>query len=330
MKILITGAAGFIGFHSCLKFLKNGYSVVGIDNLNNYYDVKIKKDRIKYIENNYNNKKNFNFFKMDLCNYKKIDKLFKKQKFDYVLNLAAQAGVRHSLTHPFAYINSNLLGFFNLIQLSKNYKVKHFIYASTSSVYGGNKKMPFSENDNTDIPLQLYAATKKSNELIAHSYSHLYKLQTSGLRFFTVYGPWGRPDMALFSFVKNILQNKKINIFNNGNHSRDFTYIDDIVNGIYKISVNHKKIYKKSKNFYQIFNIGRGKSEKLMHFINEIEKNLKIKSKKNFLPLQKGDVIKTYSNTSKLVKYFNYKPKVSIKIGIKNFINWYLSYYKLK
>ena len=178
-----------------------------------------------------------------------------------------------------------------------------FIYASTSSVYGGNKKMPFSENDNTDIPLQLYAATKKSNELIAHSYSHLYKLQTSGLRFFTVYGPWGRPDMALFSFVKNILQNKKIKIFNNGNHSRDFTYIDDIVYVIYKISVNHKKIYKKSKKFHQIFNIGRGKSEKLMDFINEIEKNLKIKSKKTFLPLQKGDVIKTYSNTSKLFKY---------------------------
>jgi len=330
MKILITGAAGFIGFHSCLKFLKNGYSVVGIDNLNNYYDVKIKKDRIKYIKNKYKYKKNFNFLKIDLCNYQKIDSLFKKQRFDYVLNLAAQAGVRHSLTHPFAYINSNLLGFFNLIQLSKNHKVKHFIYASTSSVYGGNKKMPFSENDNTDIPLQLYAATKKSNELIAHSYSHLYKLQTSGLRFFTVYGPWGRPDMALFSFVKNILQNKKIKIFNNGYHSRDFTYIDDIVNGIYKISINHKKIYKKSKNFHQIFNIGRGKSEKLMDFINEIEKNLKIKSKKIFLPLQKGDVIKTYSNTSKLIKYFNYKPKVSIKIGIKNFINWYLDYYKLK
>ena len=209
MKILITGAAGFIGFHSCLKFLKNGYSVVGIDNLNNYYDVKIKKDRIKYIKNKYKYKKNFNFLKIDLCNYQKIDSLFKKQRFDYVLNLAAQAGVRHSLTHPFAYINSNLLGFFNLIQLSKNHKVKHFIYASTSSVYGGNKKMPFSENDNTDIPLQLYAATKKSNELIAHSYSHLYKLQTSGLRFFTVYGPWEDPIWLYLVLLKTFYKIRK-------------------------------------------------------------------------------------------------------------------------
>ncbi len=329
MKILITGAAGFIGFHSCLKFLKQGHSIVGIDNLNNYYDVKLKKERIKNIEDKYKNKRKFLFLKLDLCNYKKINKIFKKQKFDYVLHLAAQAGVRYSLTNPNAYIDSNILGFFNLIQLSKNYKIKHFTYASTSSVYGGNKKMPFSEEHNTDNPLQLYAATKKSNELIAHSYSYLFKLQTTGIRFFTVYGPWGRPDMALFKFVKNILEKRSIEIFNNGKHSRDFTYIDDIVNGIYKITINPKKIYKKSKNLHQIFNIGRGNSEDLMDFINEIEKNLKIKSKKVFLPLQKGDVIKTYSNTSKLFKFFNYKPKVSIKVGIKNFISWYLDYYKI-
>ncbi len=329
MKILITGAAGFIGFHSCLKFLKQGHSIVGIDNLNNYYDVKLKKERIKNIEDKYKNKRKFLFLKLDLCNYKKINKIFKKQKFDYVLHLAAQAGVRYSLTNPNAYIDSNILGFFNLIQLSKNYKIKHFTYASTSSVYGGNKKMPFSEEHNTDKPLQLYAATKKSNELIAHSYSYLFKLQTTGIRFFTVYGPWGRPDMALFKFVKNILEKRSIEIFNNGKHSRDFTYIDDIVNGIYKITINPKKIYKKSKNLHQIFNIGRGNSEDLMDFINEIEKNLKIKSKKVFLPLQKGDVIKTYSNTSKLFKFFNYKPKVSIKVGIKNFISWYLDYYKI-
>ena len=326
MKILITGAAGFIGFHACIKFLNEGFTVIGVDNLNSYYDVELKKNRIKEIKKN--KKRKFNFIKLDLKNFDKLEKIFKKNKFDFVLHLAAQAGVRYSLINPFSYLDSNIIGFFNVLQLSKNFKIRHFTYASTSSVYGGNKKMPFSEKDNTDIPLQLYAATKKSNELIAYSYSHLFKLKTTGLRFFTVYGPWGRPDMALFKFVKNIIQKKPINIFNNGKHSRDFTYVDDIVQGIYRIIVSKNKNSKK-KIPYQVFNIGRGKSEKLMDFIKEIENNLKIKSKKKFLPLQKGDVEKTYADTSKLFKNFNYKPKISIKIGIKNFVNWYTRYYKI-
>ena len=326
MKILITGAAGFIGFHACIKFLNEGFTVIGVDNLNSYYDVELKKNRIKEIKKN--KKRKFNFIKLDLKNFDKLEKIFKKNKFDFVLHLAAQAGVRYSLINPFSYLDSNIIGFFNVLQLSKNFKIRHFTYASTSSVYGGNKKMPFSEKDNTDIPLQLYAATKKSNELIAYSYSHLFKLKTTGLRFFTVYGPWGRPDMALFKFVKNIIQKKPIDIFNNGKHSRDFTYVDDIVQGIYRIIVSKNKNSKK-KIPYQIFNIGRGKSEKLMDFIKEIENNLKIKSKKKFLPLQKGDVEKTYADTSKLFKNFNYKPKISIKIGIKNFVNWYTRYYKI-
>ena len=331
MKILITGAAGFIGFHSCIKFLNEGFTVTGIDNLNSYYDVELKKNRIKEIKKGLikkKQKKKFNFIKLDLKNYDKLEKIFTKNKFDFVLHLAAQAGVRYSLINPFSYLDSNIIGFFNVLQLSKNSKIKHFTYASTSSVYGGNKKMPFSEKDNTDIPLQLYAATKKSNELIAYSYSHLFKLKTTGLRFFTVYGPWGRPDMALFKFVKNIIKKKHIDIFNNGKHSRDFTYVDDIVQGIYKIIVSKNK-NSNQKTPYQVFNIGRGKSEKLMDFIKEIENNLKIKSKKKFLPLQKGDVEKTYANTSKLFKNFNYKPKVPIKKGIKNFINWYIKYYKI-
>ena len=326
MKILITGAAGFIGFHACIKFLNEGFTVIGVDNLNSYYDVELKKNRIKEIKKN--KKRKFNFIKLDLKNFDKLEKIFKKNKFDFVLHLAAQAGVRYSLINPFSYLDSNIIGFFNVLQLSKNFKIRHFTYASTSSVYGGNKKMPFSEKDNTDIPLQLYAATKKSNELIAYSYSHLFKLKTTGLRFFTVYGPWGRPDMALFKFVKNIIQKKPIDIFNNGKHSRDFTYVDDIVQGIYRIIVSKNKNSKK-KIPYQVFNIGRGKSEKLMDFIKEIENNLKIKSKKKFLPLQKGDVEKTYADTSKLFKNFNYKPKISIKIGIKNFVNWYTRYYKI-
>tara|TARA_Y200000002_G_scaffold308997_1_gene265377 strand:- start:302 stop:1291 length:990 start_codon:yes stop_codon:yes gene_type:complete len=327
MKILITGAAGFIGYHCSLKFLEKGYNVVGIDNLNSYYDVNLKKNRIKDINKKIKNKNKFKFIKEDIKNLKKIENIFVKNKFDYVLNLAAQAGVRYSLIDPFSYIDSNLIGFFNLLHLSKNYKVKHFVYASTSSVYGGNTKMPFSEIHNTDIPLQLYAATKKSNELMAHSYSHLFKLRSTGLRFFTVYGPWGRPDMALFKFVKNIILKKKIEIFNNGKHSRDFTYIDDIVEGVFRIT----KTKNSTKNIpHQIFNIGKGKSEKLMDFITEIEKNLKTKSKKKFLPMQKGDVEKTFANTTKLLKLAKYKPKVSIKEGIKKFVNWYIKYYKIK
>ena len=326
MKILITGAAGFIGFHCCIKFLQKNYDVVGIDNINKYYDPKIKKDRIKEVKK-IDKKKKFKFQKLDIQNYQDLSTLFKKNNFDYVLHLAAQAGVRYSISNPKIYIKSNINGFFNIIDLSKKFKLKHFVYASTSSVYGANKKIPFSESDFTDKPLQLYAATKKSNELIAHSYSNLFNLRTTGLRFFTVYGPWGRPDMALFKFVKNILERKEISIFNYGKHARDFTYIDDIVNGIFKI-INTKK--PKSKNFFQIYNIGRGKSENLKKFIYEIEKNLKLKSKKKFLPLQSGDVIQTFSNSKSLAKNFNYKPKISIKKGIKEFVRWYLKYFKYK
>lgn len=335
-KILITGAAGFIGFHVCLKLLRLGKKVIGLDNLNTYYDPNLKISRLKILQKN----KNFTFKKINLQDEKKLKKIFQKNKIEKVVNLAAQAGVRYSLINPKSYIDTNISGFFNLIDLSRKYKIKHFIYASTSSVYGLSKKMPFKESSTTDHPIQLYAATKKSNELIAHSYSYIYKLPTTGLRFFTVYGPWGRPDMALFKFTKNILSNKKIEIFNFGDHSRDFTYIDDIVQGIVK-SIN--KIPKTNKNFkflnpklgestapFTIYNIGNGKKVKLMKYVSEIEKYLNKDAKKKYKKLQKGDIQDTHSNLQKIKKNLGYKSKTSIKIGIKNFLNWYLRYYKIK
>ena len=237
-KILITGSAGFIGFHVCKTFLKNNYSVCGIDNLNDYYDVKLKKDRTNFLKNKF---KNYKFIKIDISNKKSLEKLFKIKRFDTVINLAAQAGVRYSIKNPDAYVKSNLQGFCNLIELSTKYKIKHFVYASTSSVYGMNQKQPLSEKDNVDHPIQFYAATKRSNELIAHAYSHLFNLPTTGLRFFTVYGPWGRPDMALFLFTKNILKNKPIEIFNNGDHIRDFTYVDDVAKSVFYVSKKKTK-----------------------------------------------------------------------------------------
>tara|TARA_Y100001970_G_C14259925_1_gene879561 strand:- start:16826 stop:17794 length:969 start_codon:yes stop_codon:yes gene_type:complete len=317
--LIITGSAGFIGFHLSLKLLKKGYKVIGIDNLNNYYDVDLKKDRNKILKKY----KNFEFRKTDIKDSKGLNKIFKNKKIYCVIHLAAQAGVRYSLINPKSYIDNNIIGFFNVLEVLKKHKVKKFIYASTSSIYGLQKKFPLKEKFNTDNPIQLYAATKKSNEVMAASYSHLYKISTIGLRFFTVYGPWGRPDMALFKFTKNILRGKRIDIFNKGKHVRDFTYVEDIVNGICKIIVN-KRINLGSK----VYNIGNGKKISLMKYIELIEKNLRKKSKKRFLPLQKGDVIKTHSDTSSLKKDYDYYPNTSVEKGVKKFIEWYISYFK--
>ena len=318
-KYLITGSAGFIGFHLSKKLLSEGFTVIGVDNLNNYYDQKLKKNRNKILEKY----TNYKFNKIDIKNYSKLESIFKKNKFDCIINLAAQAGVRYSLINPKSYIENNVVGFFNVIDLTKKYKVKNIIYASTSSIYGIQSKFPIKENFDTSNPTQLYAATKKSNEVIAASYSKLYNINTIGLRFFTVYGPWGRPDMAPIKFTKNIIQGKSIEVFNRGKHSRDFTFVEDIVDGIFKIIKKKKKV---SKN--KIYNIGNGKKVSLIEFIKLIEKNLNKKAKKKFLPLQKGDVFKTHSSTKLLKKDYGYVSKTSINNGVKKFINWYLSYYQ--
>tara|TARA_Y100000590_G_scaffold219797_1_gene248863 strand:- start:247 stop:1215 length:969 start_codon:yes stop_codon:yes gene_type:complete len=318
-KYLITGSAGFIGFHLSKKLLSGGSTVIGVDNLNNYYDQNLKKNRNKILKKY----KNYKFKKIDIKNYKKLESVFKKNKFECIINLAAQVGVRYSLINPKSYIDNNIIGFFNVIDLTKKYKVKDIIYASSSSIYGVQSKFPIKENFDTSSPTQLYAATKKSNEVIAASYSKLYNINTIGLRFFTVYGPWGRPDMAPIKFAKNIIKGKPIEVFNKGKHSRDFTFVDDIVDGIFKIIKKRKKV---SKN--KIYNIGNGKKISLIEYIKLIEKNLNKKAKKKFLPLQKGDVIKTHSSTKLLKKDFGYIPKTSVGNGVKKFINWYLSYYK--
>ena len=336
MTILITGSAGFIGFHVSKALLKNKKRVIGIDNINNYYDTKIKKDRLKNLQ--IEGRKNFTFYKIDISNYKNLENIFKKEKIKYVINLAAQAGVRYSISNPDKYISSNIVGFFNVIELSKKYKIKHLVYASTSSVYGDRYNLPLKEFYPATNPIQLYAATKRSNELIAHSYSHLFNLPTTGIRFFTVYGPWGRPDMALFKFTKSILNNKKIEVFNYGKHSRDFTYIDDIVKGILlilnKIPKKNNASYNKRETLstaaFDIYNIGNSKRVNLKNYIKEIEKNLNIKSKKKYLKLQPGDIKDTLSSTIKLNKATGYKANVDFKEGVKRFINWYLSYYKVK
>ena len=320
MSILVTGAAGFIGYHLIEKTLNKNKDVIGIDNINSYYDIKLKKDRIKNLKKN----KKFLFYKTDLSNYKKINNIVKKNNIKIIIHLAAQAGVRYSIKNTRSYFKSNLEGFFNILEVSRHNKIKHLIYASTSSVYGDSKKFPLNENDRTDQPLSFYAATKKSNEVMAHSYSYIYNLPCTGVRFFTVYGPFGRPDMALFKFTKNIINNHPIELYNNGNHLRDFTYVDDIVDGIYSL------INKQSKKTipYEIFNIGNGTSKKLLDYLKHIEKNLNKISKTKKLPLQVGDIIKTHSNINKLKKYTGYKPKTSIKIGISRFIKWYKDYYR--
>ena len=316
---LVTGSAGFIGFHLSLRLLKKGYRVIGLDNYNKYYDVKLKKDRNKILKKF----SNYKFIKIDIKRFKKLESILKNKKIHAIIHLAAQAGVRYSLKNPRSYIDNNILGYFNILEIAKKKKIKKFIYASTSSIYGIQKKFPLKESLNTDNPIQLYAATKKSNEVIATSYSNLYKIDTVGLRFFTVYGPWGRPDMALFKFTKNIIEGKPIEVFNKGRHIRDFTYVDDIVAGIFKIIVS-----KKSNFGSKIFNIGNGKKVKLLKYIKLIEKNLKKKAKKRFLKLQKGDVIKTHSDTNLLKKNYNYYPKTEVNYGIKKFIEWYISYFK--
>lgn len=321
MKILITGAAGFIGYFISKKLLSSNKTIIGIDNLNEYYDVKIKQDRIKNLKN-YNN---FQFIKIDLGDFKKLDNLFKKYEIKYVIHLAAQAGVRYSIKNPNIYFKNNIEGFFNILELSRKYKIKHLIFASTSSVYGNSKEFPLKESENTDKPLSFYAATKKSNEIMAHSYSNIYKIPSTAVRFFTVYGPFGRPDMALFKFTNKILNNKEINLFNNGKHIRDFTYIDDIISGLLKL------INKPSKKTipYQVYNIGNGNPQKLIKYLRAIEKNLNKKAKIKNLPLQKGDVIKTHADIKLINKKVNYNSNTEIDEGIKIFIEWYKNYYNL-
>ncbi len=327
--ILVTGCAGFIGFHTTKKLLSKKYTVVGIDNLNNYYDKSLKKSRLKEIlRYSKINKKKFIFFKNDINNRKSIYKLFKRFKFYKVFHLAAQAGVRNSINKPYDYFSTNLFGFCNILDNCKSFKIKHFIFASSSSVYGNENKFPYKETPASgDRPIQLYAATKRSNEILAYSYSHLYKMKITGLRFFTVYGPWGRPDMAIFKFTKKILENEDIEIYNHGNHFRDFTYIDDIVDGVIKSSFRKDLKNKKLSTNLEILNIGYGSPVKLMNCINLIEKHLGKKAKKKFVTIQKGDMHKTFASTKKIKKLLNYKTKVNLNEGIKRFVLWYKNYY---
>lgn len=334
-KILVTGSSGFIGFHLSELLLKNNYQVVGIDNMNDYYDIKIKEGRLELLKKY----SNFIFYKIDLKDKKDIDNLFEKYRFDYVINLAAQAGVRYSIENPYAYVDSNLIGFINILEACRHYPVKHLLYASSSSVYGGNKVTPFSTEHQVDHPVSLYAATKKSNELMAHTYSHLYKIPTTGLRFFTVYGPWGRPDMAYFSFTESILNDKPINVFNQGKMERDFTYIDDIVEGIYRLLPLAPKANlewdetkdKLSESFapYKIYNIGNNKPVQLETFISVLEDKIGKKAVRNYMEMQPGDVVRTYADTSDLEKTIDFKPSTSIEEGMEKFTNWYKEFYKI-
>ena len=332
MKIIVTGSSGFIGFHVSKKLLGSGNKVHGIDSMNNYYDVKLKKARLAILKKY----KNFSFSKVKIENSKDLGKAFKKFKPTIVIHLAAQAGVRYSIEKPRVYMDSNIIGTYNIIEIAKRLNVKHLIMASSSSVYGANKKIPFKELDKTETQMSIYAATKKSNESMAHAYSNIWKIPITMVRFFTVYGPWGRPDMALFKFTRGILNNKKIDVYNNGKMYRDFTYINDVVNGINLLisKVPSTKQLGKYKNDslspiapFRILNIGNTKKVFLLNFIKEIEKVLGKKAKRNYMPLQKGDVKQTLSDTSLLKKITNYNPKTNFKTGIRNFLDWYLEYY---
>jgi UDP-glucuronate 4-epimerase len=332
-SVLVTGAAGFIGFHLSRRLIAEKISVIGIDNLNDYYDVQLKKDRLAQITDN----PNFTFYKIDLSDASALNDLFEKNTIQKVVNLAAQAGVRYSLTNPNAYLQSNVTGFVNLLECAKKFSIDHFVFASSSSVYGANTNMPFSVHDNVDHPISLYAATKKSNELIAHSYSHIYQLPCTGLRFFTVYGPWGRPDMALFIFTKAITEGKPINVFNHGKMRRDFTYIDDIVEGVFRVI--HKQPEPNdqwdgkqpdpgtSYAPYRIYNIGNNRPVELMHFIEVLERFIGKKAQKNFMDLQAGDVVETYANIDDLAFAVGFQPETRIDVGIRHFVDWYKSYY---
>lgn len=350
MRILVTGTAGFIGFHLAKRLLERGDEVVGIDVINDYYDVNLKYARLEEsgipramiaYNQTVNSIKysNYTFIKLDITDKKKMMKLFDTYQFDAVCNLAAQAGVRHSLTHPESYIDSNINGFLNVLECCRHAKIKHLLYASSSSVYGLNKKMPFSVNNNVDHPASLYAVSKKCNELMAHAYSHLFSIPNTALRFFTVYGPWGRPDMALFLFTKAILEGKPIEIFNNGQMSRDFTYIDDIIEGIVRVIDKPAELNANwdslkpdpasSKVPYRVFNIGRGNPVNLLEFVEEIEASVGCIAEKVYLPMQDGDVSDTWADISDLKNELNYTPQTSVREGVGNFINWYKNYYNV-
>ena len=333
-KILITGTAGFIGYHLAKKISHENNIIIGLDNINSYYSESLKIDRLKDSGFSTNQVlkwdtlisskkyKNYSFIRMNLEEKNKLNKLFKKNKFDLVIHLAAQAGVRYSLENPDAYIQSNIVGFVNILEACKKYSVKKIVYASSSSVYGNNNKIPFSETDNVDHPVSLYAATKKSNELLAHTYSHLYGIKTIGLRFFTVYGPWGRPDMAYYSFSKAIKNKKKIKVFNNGNMERDFTYIDDVVDAIFLLLNNSHS----NKKNHSILNIGNNNPEQIMDFINILEKKLDQKAILEFSSMQKGDVYRTYADITEINKIIDFKPLYSLEDGLSNFIRWFKEY----
>jgi len=333
-KILVTGAVGFIGFHLSSHLCNQGYEVVGIDNMNDYYEVTLKQGRLDLLLEI----DGFRFIKMDLTETNSINDLFNKEQFDYVIHLAAQAGVRYSIENPNAYIESNIVGFMNILEACRHNPVKHLLYASSSSVYGGNKKIPFSTEDSVDHPVSLYAATKKSNELMAHAYSHLYHIPTTGLRFFTVYGPWGRPDMAYFLFAKAIVNKEPIKVFNQGKMERDFTYVDDIVEGISKLLekppvensqwTDQEGKMSESSAPYKIYNIGNNQPVKLDHFIRVIEDTLGVEAEKQYMEMQPGDVPKTYADVNDLEEAIGFKPQTSIEEGIKSFIDWYKEFYK--
>lgn len=335
MKILVTGAAGFIGSHACLRLLDRGEDVLGLDDLNDYYDVSLKQARLARLTRY----PNFRFFQMDVADRPAMADLFAKEQPRRVLHLAAQAGVRYSLKNPHAYIDSNLVGFTNILEGCRHHAVEHLAYASSSSVYGGNSKLPFSEHDNIDHPVSLYAASKKANELMAHTYSHLFALPTTGLRFFTVYGPWGRPDMALFLFTKSILAKRPIDVFNNGQMIRDFTYIDDIVEGVIRVldkPATANAGYRSetpdpatSSAPYRVFNIGNNQPVQLMEYIAALEQALGVTAEKNFLPMQPGDVPATYANTDELDAWVGFKPNTPVRSGVARFVDWYREFYKL-
>lgn len=335
MKVLLTGAAGFIGMHASLKLLARGDSVIGVDNLNDYYDVELKKARLARLQIF----DNFTFVKQDIIDPNEISALFAREKPQRVVHLAAQAGVRYSLENPKAYIDSNVHGFLNILEGCRYNAVEHLVYASSSSVYGGNTHLPFDEHQTIDHPVSLYAATKKANELMAHTYSHLFRIPTTGLRFFTVYGPWGRPDMALFLFTKSILEGRPLDVFNRGEMLRDFTYIDDIVEGLIRVLDRKAEIEPTfDSNYpdpatsnapYRVFNIGNNQPTKLMDYIAALEKSLGIEAKKNLLPMQPGDVKSTAASTDSLEKWVGFRPNTPIELGVSRFVEWYRKYHRI-
>ena len=334
MKFLVTGAAGFIGFHACKRLLQAGHEVVGLDNMNDYYDVNLKQARLDLLQSPL-----FSFHKIDLADREGIAQLFAHEKFNRVIHLAAQAGVRYSLENPFAYADSNLIGYLNILEGCRHNHVEHLLYASSSSVYGLNRKMPFSTDDSVDHPVSLYAATKKANELMAHTYSHLYGIPTTGLRFFTVYGPWGRPDMALFKFTKAMLEGKSIDVYNYGKMKRDFTYIDDIVEAIVRMQdiipqPNPEWAVETgspadSSAPYRVYNIGNSSPVELMDYITALEEALGMVAEKNMMPIQPGDVLETSADTKPLYDMVGFRPQTTVSQGVKNFVDWYKAYYKV-